>query len=132
MNRKPIINISGKSLCDYSHGVIFETYAAGDAVYYASCHPELCPEEDGLDATGRYLVVLLQPNGLFQFHVVLRDGKWIPDLEEYGDNQVDEVLENIMNQSDDTKELHPTRFTLPVSQEQLDWISDCIIRHTNS
>ncbi len=129
MKRKPVVNVSGKHLTDYSGGVIFETYEDGDTIYYVICHPELYSEEDGLDATGRYLVVLLQPNGLFQFHVVLRDGKWTPDLEEYGDNDVEELLENIISRNDEKSELRPTHFTLPIDQSRLDWISDCIIRN---
>lgn len=83
------------------------------AVYYATFHPELYPEEDELDATGRYLVVLLDPNRLRHFYMTQTDDKWIPS---------DEYFSNVPDA--ETKQLN-----LYISADILDWLSEAITNH---
>jgi len=98
-------------LVHYETGAFIKTYAKDGAVYYATFHPELYPEEDGLDATGRYLVVLLHPLGLSHFYMIERDGKWVPSDEYFSDVP-----------DDGSKQLD-----LVISADILDWISETII-----
>lgn len=119
------------NLTDYSDGLFIEHYQEDNAIYYASFHPEFYAEEDGLENTQRYLIILLQPSGLNQFYVVFQDDKWVPDFEDKNIQQVDQVLNNILNVNNkEQSQLEERNFPLLVSEDKLEWISDCIIDHT--
>jgi hypothetical protein len=100
-------------LIHYETGVFTQTYVKDGAVYYATFHPELYPEEDGLDATGRYLVVLLHFNGLSQFYMIRSNDKWIPS---------DEYFSNVPDA--ETKQLN-----LYISADILDWLSETLLNN---
>lgn len=105
------------NLVHYETGTFIKTYSKDGAVYYATFHPELYPEEDGLDATGRYLVVLLQPTGLSHFFMIRGDDKWIPSDEFFNDDTNGE------------SETPTTQSNLFISTDILDWLSEAIINH---
>ena len=100
-----------RNLVRYDKGVFIKPYVKDGAVYYASFHPELYPEEDGLDATGRYLVVLLHPNGMDHFYMIHNGDKWIPSDEHFTD-ETETPIELLIP---------------PVSADILDWLSETII-----
>jgi hypothetical protein len=92
-----------KNTTDYASGAFKRTYEEGNARYYAAFHPEFI-DDDGLDQTGRYLVVFLHPTGMYTFHLVESHDKWIVENE------------NLY-------------FLLAkVGEERLQWISDCICK----
>ena len=105
------------NLVHYETGAFIKTYVKDGAVYYATFHPELYPEEDGLDATGRYLVVLLQPSGLIHFYMIRRDDKWSPSDEHFSDDTEGESKTPTM------------QLNLFISADILDWLSEAIINH---
>jgi hypothetical protein len=103
------------NLVRYDKGVFIKTYVIAGSVYYASFHPELYAEEDGLDATGRYFVVLLHPNGMDHFYMIHNGNKWIPSDEHF------------IIGTDDETETPIEQLIPPVSADILDWLSETII-----
>ena len=105
------------NLVRYDRGVFFKSYVIAGGVYYASFHPEWYAEEDGLDSTGRYLVVLLHPNGMDHFYMIHNGDKWIPSDEHF------------IIGTDDETETPIEQLIPPVSADNLDWLSETILNH---
>ena len=120
-----------ENLVRYDTGAFIKTYEEDGAVYYATFHPELYAEEDGLDATGRYLVVLLQPSGLTQLYLVHRDGKWIPDAD-FDEDDADRTIDMVLENTDEDAEIPTRSYDKIISPDTLQWLSDAIISHTKS
>ncbi len=73
-------------LVDYTHGVITRHYKMGMAKYYFTLYPDHYSEGDALAHTGRYLAVVLTPNGLRVFYLLKNiSGAYVVD------NMSDEV-----------------------------------------
>ena len=121
----------GNDLVHYETGVFIKTYVKDGAVYYATFHPELYPEGEGLDATGRYLVVLLQPSGLSQVYLNFDGEKWYLDDDSFSDMDVDHTVELILENTDDDAEI-PTNFSHLIAPDLLQWLSDAIIMHNKA
>jgi len=67
---------SGSSLVDYSSPAFKSEYEMNGMHLYAFFAPELFQDDEGLDATGKYLVVLLHPTGQYTFTMYSSDGFW--------------------------------------------------------
>jgi|GEM_PF-4860688 len=123
-------NPSGnEDLVRYDTGAFIKTYVKDGAVYYASFHPELYPEEDGLDSTGRYLVVLLQDSGLSEIYLICQNGKWVPDEENFSDIDTDQTVETILNNTEEDTEIPTRQFSQLTAPDMLEWLSDAINNH---
>ncbi|MBS1918282.1 MAG: hypothetical protein JST87_18595 [Bacteroidetes bacterium] len=69
-----------KFITDYASLSFKREYREGNAVYYAAFHPEFIDDE-GLDQTGRYLIVLLHYTGMYTFHMARQNNRWVIDSE---------------------------------------------------
>ena len=123
-------NFTGKEgLVRYDTGAFIKTYVEDGAVYYASFHPELYPEEDGLDATGRYMVVLLQASGLTEIYLTCQNGKWIRYEDNFSDIDTDQTVEIIPNNAEEDTEIPTRQFDQFIAPDMLEWLSDAINNH---
>ena len=68
-------------LVDYSSTTFFKTYELNGMLFYAFFAQELYSEEDGLDSTGNYRIVLLHSSGQYSFTMYRSDGFWKIDEE---------------------------------------------------
>lgn len=116
-------------LVRYDTGAFIKTYVKDGAVYYASFHPELYSEEDGLDSTGRYLVVLLQDSGLTEIYLTCQNGKWIPDEDNFSDIDKDQTVEIKLNNAEEDTEIPTRQFDQFIAPDMLEWLSDAINNH---
>ena len=117
------------SLVHYETGAFIKTYKEDGAVYYASFHEELYPEDDGLDGTGRYLVVLLQPSGLSHFYMIPEEDKWIPSDEHFSAIAEGDADDSTPDNTESERKTPTMQLDLLISAGMLAWLSDVIINH---
>jgi hypothetical protein len=129
MDKKKNTGKEVRQLVRYDTGAFIKTYENDGAVYYASFHPELYSEEDSLEATARYLVVLLQPTGLTQLYLVSRDGKWIPDDDDFDEDNADWISDMQPENTDEDADNRTRSYDQLISPDMLQWLSDAIINH---
>jgi len=121
-------DIQDQNITNYARGSFKRTWIEDEAMYYAAFHPEFI-DDDGLDETGRYFVVMLHPRGMFKFNLVLRDDSWVLDDEvdlENADNLIDDILDNENSEKSFHVRNHDVKTM--VSEERLQWVSDCICK----
>jgi hypothetical protein len=80
-------------MIDYSEGIFTRTFTQDNKKFYATFHPEVIVDRENYELTGRYLVVLLDPEkGLQSFYLNKNDDSNTWKLEETSSSIIDDDM----------------------------------------
>jgi hypothetical protein len=80
-------------MIDYTDGIFIRTFSQDNKKFYATFHPEIIVERANYEPTGRFLVVMLDPEkGLQSFYLNKNDETETWELEETSSAVIEEDM----------------------------------------